>query len=215
MDQSPEPRRVVRFDLLSTAVRWVAGYRRDDGNKGQSAVLSLVQLRLLTTVAMTRHRHSSYSSSTLSSTSSSSSSSSSTGYASIQSISSWPSRISLQIRSSEFWNQFDRKSRNRKSVSSVLKNIFSAKQREVSSSRVTDVFQLEDRVQPPASSSSSSSVISRLSPSNTLPHGPPAASPSPAGLYCVIEEFLTEYDTRILEQEERAELLARRARQIS
>ena len=96
-------------------------------------------------------------------------------------------------------------------MSSVLKNIFSTKQREVSSSRVTDVFELEDCGQPRASS-----LISRLSPSNTLTHhGLPAASPCPAGLYCVIEEFLTEYDTRLLEEEERAELLARRTRQIS
>ena len=98
-------------------------------------------------------------------------------------------------------------------MSSVLKNIFSAKQREVSSSRVTDVLELEDcgQPQPPASS-----LISRLSPSNTLSHhGLPAASPCPTGLYCVIEEFLTEYDTRLLEEEERAELLARRTRQIS
>merc|ERR1711910_195095 len=97
------------------------------------------------TTVMTRQTNSSYDSS---------SSSSSASYASIKSISSWPSRISLQIRSSEFWNQFDRKSRNRKSVSSVLKNIFSTKQREVSSSRVTDVLELEDCGQPQAPASS-------------------------------------------------------------
>ena len=96
-------------------------------------------------------------------------------------------------------------------MSSVLKNIFSTKQREVSTSRVTDVFELEDCGQP----SPSSSIISRLSPSNTLNHRLPAASPCPTGLYCVIEEFLTEYDTRLLEEEERAELVARRTRQIS
>ena len=96
-------------------------------------------------------------------------------------------------------------------MSSVLKNIFSTKQREVSSSRVTDVFELEDCGQPPPSSP----IISRLSPSNTLNHGLTTASPCPTGLYCVIEEFLTEYDTRLLEEEERAELLARRTRQIS
>ena len=43
----------------------------------------------------------------------------------------------------------------------------------------------------------------------------PAASPCPVGLYCVIEEFLTEYDTRLLEEEQRAELLASRTKQIS
>ena len=99
-------------------------------------------------------------------------------------------------------------------MSSVLKNIFSTKQREVSTSRVTDVFELEDCAQPPLPPPSSS-IISRLSPSNTLSHGLTAASPCPTGLYCVIEEFLTEYDTRLLEEEERAELVARRTRQIS
>ena len=80
----------------------------------------------------------------------------------------------------------------------------------MSSSRVTDVLELEDCGQPPASS-----FISRLSPSNTLDHHGLPASSCPAGLYCVIEEFLTEYDTRLLEEEERAELVARRTRQIS
>ena len=152
---------------------------------------------------MTRQTNSSYDSSTISSTSSSSSSSSA-GYASIKSISSWPSRISLQIKSSEFWNQFDRKSRKRKSVSSVLKNIFSNKQRgepEKEKSRITDVYELQDLDSP-----STSLIISHPS------HH--SLSPCPAGLYCVIDDFLTEYDTRMLEEEERAELLARRSRQI-
>merc|ERR1712016_341673 len=99
---------------------------------------------------MVRRRNESYESSTISSTSSSSSA----GYASIKSISSWPSRISLQIKSSEFWNQFDRKSRKRKSVSSVLKNIFSNKQRgepEKEKSRITDVYELQDLDSPSTS----------------------------------------------------------------
>merc|ERR1711936_278231 len=99
------------------------------------------------TTVMTRQTNSSYDSSTISSTSSTSSSSS-TGYASIRSISSWPSRISLQIKSSEFWNQFDRKNSKRKSASSVLKGIFANKQRrgepEKQKPRITDVYELED-----------------------------------------------------------------------
>ena len=94
-------------------------------------------------------------------------------------------------------------------MSSVLKTIFSSKEREVAdqpTSRVTDVFELAEYAQPRPSSS----------PFTTLSHrGLPATSPCPVGLYCVIEEFLTEYDTRLLEEEERAELLARRTKQIS
>ena len=39
--------------------------------------------------------------------------------------------------------------------------------------------------------------------------------PAPAGLYCVIEDFLTEYDLRLLEEEQRAELLAATSRAVS
>ena len=155
---------------------------------------------------MNSHKH--YQSSTLSSTSSTSSSaSSSAGYASIKSLSSWPSIISLQIKSSDFWNQFDRKNRKRRSVSSVVRSIFSNKVRrgeaEKQKSRVTDVYELEDLDTP------SSSLISNISLSNTLNN---PASPCPVGLYCVIEDFLTEYDTRLLEEEERAQLVARRSK---
>ena len=161
---------------------------------------------------MVRRRNESYESSTISSTSSSSSA----GYASIKSISSWPSRISLQIKSSEFWNQFDRKSRNRNSVRSVLKSMFSTKQRgepEKQKSRVTaDVYELQDL--EAESASQSSSLIPSIPSFNTFNHFLAPASTCPAGLYCVIEDFLTEYDTRLLEEEERAELLARSSRQI-
>ena len=94
-----------------------------------------------------------------------------------------------------------------RSVRSVLKNIFSTKQREEPNSRVTDIFELEEYAQPPPASS----LVSALNYNSYLP----AASPCPVGLYCVIEEFLTEYDTRLLEEEQRAELLASRTKQIS
>ena len=32
----------------------------------------------------------------------------------------------------------------------------------------------------------------------------------PPGLYCVIDEFLTEYDLRIIEEEERANIVAKK-----
>ena len=35
-------------------------------------------------------------------------------------------------------------------------------------------------------------------------------STCPPGLYCVIDEFITEYDLRLLEEEERAEIVANR-----
>ena len=35
----------------------------------------------------------------------------------------------------------------------------------------------------------------------------------PPGLYCVIDEFLTEYDLRIIEEEERADIVARKGEQ--
>ena len=35
-------------------------------------------------------------------------------------------------------------------------------------------------------------------------------SSCPPGLYCVIDEFLTEYDLRIIEEEERANIVARK-----
>ena len=37
-------------------------------------------------------------------------------------------------------------------------------------------------------------------------------SSCPPGLYCVIDEFLTEYDLRILEEEERANIVAEKRR---
>ena len=39
-------------------------------------------------------------------------------------------------------------------------------------------------------------------------------STCPPGLYCVIDDFLTEYDLRLLEEEERAEMVANRPNHI-
>ena len=175
---------------------------------------------------MTRQRTDSYSSSTLSSTSSGASS---TGtYASIRSLSSYASRLSLQIKSTDFWGQFERNSRKRQSVSSVLKKMFSKRSRgepEKNSSASLENTSYHYPVIPVSRLTAETSFIQRRdTPPSSLkrlaaspspfPVGPDSC-PAPAGLYCVIEDFLTEYDLRILEEEERAEMIARRSKEIS
>ena len=163
---------------------------------------------------MTRQRHrtaASYSSSTLSSTSSGASS---TGtYASIKSVSSCASRLSSQIQPSNFWNKFDRKTKTY-SVLSVLKNIFKHKERGEPSKLSKDNLQIY-HISPMPSHSETSFILdppsrlsSPLSPLSRLP------SNCPAGLYCVIEDFLTEYDLRLEEEEERAEMIARKTKEL-
>merc|ERR1712209_238253 len=168
---------------------------------------------------MARQRTSSYSSSTLSSTSSESS----TGtYASIKSISSYASRLSLQIRSTDFWNQFERNSRKRQSVSSVFKQMFSKRRRGEPEKNTFQLSQTSTYLYQPHPVTSDHS-LSRLSSSTAETsfiekpeHIPsPVTSPRvPVGLYCVIEDFLTEYDLRLLEEEERAEMIARKSKEI-
>ena len=167
---------------------------------------------------MTRQRHrtaASYSSSTLSSTSSGASS---TGtYASIKSVSSCASsRLSVQIQQpSNFWNKFDRKTKTY-SVLSVLKNIFKHKERGEPSKLSKDNLQIF-HISPVPSHSETSFILDpplRFS----VPLSPPSSSLSPsncpAGLYCVIEDFLTEYDLRLEEEEERAEMIARKTKEL-
>eukprot|EP00092_Neocalanus_flemingeri_P010498 GFUD01011310.1.p1 GENE.GFUD01011310.1~~GFUD01011310.1.p1 ORF type:complete len:154 (+),score=43.18 GFUD01011310.1:36-497(+) len=148
---------------------------------------------------MERGRLPSYSSSTLSSNSSSgsvASRSSSASYASIKSrtlsISSYTSKISTtSVKSVDFWNQFDRySSGKRKSVAGILKNIFSPKQKGEPTKNASNPL-LENDVE--------TSFIEELN-----------ISTCPPGLYCVIDEFLTEYDLRLLEEEERAEMIAKK-----
>ena len=159
------------------------------------------------TVIMTRQRNSSYSSSTLSSTSSTSSSAT---YASISdSISSYASRLSLslQSKSTDFWNQFERGSRKRGSVSSVFKKMFTKRARGEPEKTSSSSY-----LAPPAQPVKETSFIEHQ-PRVVIPARNSVIIPShhqlPAGLYCVIEDFLTEYDLRLLEEEERAEMLAR------
>merc|ERR1711971_1470025 len=184
-------------------------------------------------IIMTRQRTNSYSSSTLSSTSSGASS---TGtYASFRSLSSYASRLSLQIKSTDFWGQFDRNSRKRQSVSSVFRKMFSKRSRGEPEKNIAASHENTTYLYPvsPVSrlTSSSSSRLStetsfierhRETPPSSLKRLAAASSPfplesclAPAGLYCVIEDFLTEYDLRILEEEERAEMIARRSKEIS
>merc|ERR1712029_409610 len=108
---------------------------------------------------MPRQRTSSYSSSTLSSTSSDSSSGT---YASIKSISSFASRLSLQIRSTDFWNQFERNSRKRQSVSSVFKQMISKRRRGEPEKNTSQLSQTSTYFYPPHSVTSDHS-LSRLS----------------------------------------------------
>ena len=181
---------------------------------------------------MARHSapsHPSYSSATMSSTSSADSASSSGTYASIGSLSSYASRLSLQIRSAHFWAQFDRSQRKRHSVSAVFKQMFSKKPRgepeKPSPSQLrpppapaaTYLFPGPVSASTPATLETSF-TSARLAPLRGQVSPRPAtapACPAPAGLYCVIEDFLTEYDLRLLEEEQRAELLATSSRAVS
>merc|ERR1712173_131695 len=118
--------------------------------------------------------------------SSSSSRSSSSSYASIK---SYTSRISTSVRTGEFWSQFDRYSTFKKrTLGKILKDIFTPKVKvEVPRKRTTNLDEEE------------TSFISEL-----------GESSCPPGLYCVIDEFLTEYDLRIIEEEERADIVPKK-----
>ena len=167
-------------------------------------------------MSRSRHRNSSYSSSTLSSNSSNSSNSSAATYASIKSISSSTSKISSHIKSGEFWNRFSRKSPT-SSVLSLIQHLFSPKVKgEPSKPSRSTVITIENET-------SFSTPSYSLPPTQTYrraPHPPQSpslhfSSPCPVGLYCVIDDFLTEYDLRLLEEEERADLIARKSKEIN
>ena len=205
-----------RYDTTVYSTRHAASIATTTGvqQRGQSsATLRMEHI-------MARQRTSSYSSSTLSSTSSDSSSGT---YASIKSISSYASRLSLQIRSTDFWNQFERNSRKRQSVSSVFKQMFSKRRRGEPEKNIPQLSHSSTYLSSPLPVTSEHS-LSRLSSSaetsfiekpEHLP-SPVTMTPGvPAGLYCVIEDFLTEYDLRLLEEEERAEMIARKSKEIN
>ena len=159
----------------------------------------------------------------MASPSSADSASSSGTYASIGSLSSYASRLSLHIRSAHFWAQFDRSQRRRHSVSAVFKQMFSKKPRgepekPQSPPAPAATYLFPGPVSASTSATSETSFTSaRLAPlrGHLSPLCPAPACPAPAGLYCVIEDFLTEYDLRLLEEEQRAELLAATSRAVS
>ena len=163
-----------------------------------------------------RHRNSSYSSSTLSSNSSTSSAAT---YASIKSISSSTSRISSQIKSGEFWNKFSRKTQT-SSVLSLIQHLFSPKVKgEPSKPRSPTVITMETETSfcspAPAYTGYSLPPAYRRAPPSSQSPSHHFSSPCPLGLYCVIDDFLTEYDLRLLEEEERADLVARKSKEIN
>ena len=67
----------------------------------------------------------------------------------------------------------------------ILKDIFTPKVKEVPTETTSNLLEKE------------TSFIDEI-----------PESSCPPGLYCVIDEFLTEYDLRILEEEERANIVA-------
>merc|ERR1712227_373334 len=150
---------------------------------------------LITLYNMRRQRQTSYSSSTLSSTSSRSSDAT---YASIESTStSGASRSSAQLQSSNFWSKFDRKTKSY-SVLSVLKSLFKHKEREKGepsklSKQNLQVYHISPVISHPVETSFNDEIPAhpKYSSSGTCP----------VGLYCVIEDFLTEYYLRLLEEE--------------
>ena len=141
---------------------------------------------------MERGRLSSYCLDTLSSNSSSgsvTSISSSVSYASIKSRTlSIVSKVSSTVRSLDFWKQFNRSSSGKKYSKNVFKDMFSKNHK---SEPVKNVL---------SENESETSFIQDL-----------GISTCPPGLYCVIDEFITEYDLRLLEEEERAEIVAKRS----
>jgi hypothetical protein len=138
---------------------------------------------------MERCREGSFSSSTLSSNSSVTSRSSSASYASIK---SYTSRISTSVKSGDFWIQFNRySSLKRRSFGRILKDIFIAHQMKDEIPKHNSVPLLEFEAE---------TTVSEYKDCSTCP----------PGLYCVIDDFLTEYDLRLLEEEERAEIVAKK-----
>merc|ERR1712045_922886 len=126
---------------------------------------------------------------------------SSTGtYASIKSVSSCASRLSSQIQPSNFWNKFDRKTKTY-SVLSVLKNIFKHKERGEPSKLSKDNLQIFHiyPVSQQLETSFTRQSLRRPAAALATPLSPLSSSACPAGLYCVIEDFLTEYDLRLEE----------------
>jgi len=172
---------------------------------------------------MTRNRSLSYSSATLSSTSSVSSSRT---YASIKSVSSRSSQSSSVYHYPQTWTNQETKKTKTYSLLNLLKSLFKQKQRGEPSKPMEknlEIFHLSNGVitgHPetsfitiPSTSSRPSSSL-QLRPSSSSSKTKSSSSNCPEGLYCVIEDFLTDYDLRMIEEEERAEMISRKSKQL-
>merc|ERR1712080_463865 len=94
----------------------------------------------------------------------------------------------------EFWAQFERNSSQRKSLSIFFKELFFAKpKKEVTE----DIYEVPE-------GDSTSSVVEE---GETSFNEAPILDTCPTGLYCVIDDFLSEYELRLFEEEARARLL--------
>jgi hypothetical protein len=91
----------------------------------------------------------------------------------------------------EFWAQFDRASTHRRSFSGLLKELLFAKPKKEVPENLYEV--------PEGDSDSEEETCLSDSPADTCP----------AGLYCVIDDFLSEYELRLVAEEERARVLQR------
>ena len=92
----------------------------------------------------------------------------------------------------EFWAQFERNSSQRKSLSVLFKELFFAKSKK---DTVENIYEV-----PEGDSVSDDEGETSFSEAATF-------DTCPTGLYCVIDDFLSEYELRLFEEEARARLL--------
>ena len=167
-------------------------------------------------MTMTRQRAHSYSSSTLSSHSSESSNRT---YASINSDSSTFSRVSFSSPTTWSVAPAEKQKTRSSSLVSIIKRLFRHRNQEAKGepSKITKnnlnlLHTSSVSYHSETSLSSSSRRKSLQSPVYSLSSS--SSSTCPAGLYCVIEDFLTEYDLRLIEEEERARQIAEKSKQL-
>ena len=168
-------------------------------------------------MTMTRQRAHSYSSSTLSSHSSESSNRT---YASINSDSSTFSRVSFSSPTTWSVAPAEKQKTRSSSLVSIIKRLFRHRNKEAKGepSKITKnnlnlLHTSSVSYHSETSLSSSSRRKSLQSPVYSLSSSS-SSSTCPAGLYCVIEDFLTEYDLRLIEEEERARQIAEKSKQL-
>ena len=165
---------------------------------------------------MTRQRAHSYSSSTLSSHSSESSNRT---YASINSDSSTFSRVSFSSPTTWSVAPAEKQKTRSSSLVSIIKRLFRHRNKEakgepskITKNNLSLLHTSSVSYHSETSLSSSSRRKSLQSPVYSLSSS--SSSTCPAGLYCVIEDFLTEYDLRLIEEEDRARQIAEKSKQL-